>query len=308
MKIFLSEINENWIIDRLKNEWLDSNPTISTNKIKAADIVWIISPWMWNKISRKYLKSKKVVCSIYHLEDSDFTKDGLKNFYKRDQYVDLYHVISNNTKKQLQKITDKKIISIPFWLNQKIFYNINNTEELKDKFNINNKAFVIGSFQRDTEGNDLISPKLIKGPDRLLEIYEYFHSLNEHTLILLSGKRRDYIINGLKNRNINYIYFEMVDFNTLNKLYNVLDLYIVASRIEGGPQAIMECAATKTPIISTNVGVAPEILSSESIFAMDNYKKAKPNINYAYKIVEKNFYTPFGFKNFENMFKKLSNN
>ena len=31
----------------------------------------------------------------------------------------------------------------------------------------------------------------------------------------------------------------MIDGVTLNDLYNVLDLYIVSSRIEGGPQAIL---------------------------------------------------------------------
>lgn len=305
MKIFLSEINENWIIDRLKNEWTEYNPDITTNKAKNADIIWIISPWVWGGIRKKQLKNKKVVCSIYHLEDSDFTKDGLDNFYKRDEYIDTYHVISENTRKQLQELTKKQIISIPFWLNQNIFYKINNKKELRSKYNINDNSFVIGSFQRDTEGSDLKTPKLIKGPDRLLEIYEYFHKLKKDTLILLSGKRRNFIINELEKRNIKYIYFEMVDFRTLNELYNVLDLYIVASRIEGGPQAIMECAATKTPIISTNVGVAPEILSPESIFDMKNFKKAKPDINYAFKIVEDKFFIPNGLKNFEKMFRTI---
>jgi glycosyltransferase involved in cell wall biosynthesis len=75
----------------------------------------------------------------------------------------------------------------------------------------------------------------------------------------------------------------MVDYKMLNELYNCLDLYIVSSRYEGGPQAIVECGVTKTPIISTNVGVAPEILSSESIFDMDNFLTAKPNIEVAYE-------------------------
>ena len=54
-----------------------------------------------------------------------------------------------------------------------------------------------------------------------------------------------------------------------------LTLYIVASRVEGGPQSIPECALTRTPIISTDVGIASNILSSESIFSMDNFIKAK---------------------------------
>ena len=58
----------------------------------------------------------------------------------------------------------------------------------------------------------------------------------------------------------------MAPIDVVNKLYNILDLYLVTSRVEGGPQAILECGANKTPIISTNVGVAPEILQKDSIF------------------------------------------
>ena len=54
-------------------------------------------------------------------------------------------------------------------------------------------------------------------------------------MLYCAGKKREYIISRLKKENINYSYFEMVDFSSLNDLYNILDLYIVASRVEGGP-------------------------------------------------------------------------
>ena len=41
----------------------------------------------------------------------------------------------------------------------------------------------------------------------------------------------------------------MCDAETLNMLYNILDLYIVGSRIEGGPRAINEASLTQTPYI-----------------------------------------------------------
>ena len=54
----------------------------------------------------------------------------------------------------------------------------------------------------------------------------------------------------------------------MNKLYNGLDLYIVASRVEGGPRAINEAALTCTPLYSTDVGIAPYICNMDSIFDM----------------------------------------
>ena len=47
MKIYLSDINESWIVDRVRNDWYMNNMEISTQKIKDSDIIWIISPWIW---------------------------------------------------------------------------------------------------------------------------------------------------------------------------------------------------------------------------------------------------------------------
>ena len=49
-------------------------------------------------------------------------------------------------------------------------FEIKEKDKLREKFKISKSAFVLGSFQRDMEGNDLISPKLSKGPDQLLDI------------------------------------------------------------------------------------------------------------------------------------------
>ena len=48
---------------------------------------------------------------------------------------------------------------------------------------------------------------------------------------------------------------EMVPF------YQGLDAYICASRTEGGPHPILEASACAVPVISTRVGVAPELIS-----------------------------------------------
>jgi glycosyltransferase involved in cell wall biosynthesis len=40
------------------------------------------------------------------------------------------------------------------------------------------------------------------------------------------------------------------------QMYSALDLYVVGSRVEGGPQSITRVRITKTPIVSTDVGIA----------------------------------------------------
>ena len=127
-------------------------------------------------------------------------------------------------------------------------------KKIRNKYNFKENDYLIGSFQRDTEGHDLSSPKLSKGPDLFVSAVLKLYEKNQNIKVVLSGKRRQYIMNELKSNNIPFNYFDMIDFVSLNELYNCLDLYIVSSRVEGGPQAILECGINKTPIISTDVG------------------------------------------------------
>ena len=307
MKIYLSKINESWIVDRVREEWYEYNSSISTENIKDADLIWIIAPWVWKKTPKKHLKKKKVICSYYHFDFEKFGVKERKNFYDLDQYVDEYHVVSEITKKQLSGLTEKKISSFPFWVNQNKWFEINEKIELRNAFNLSKQDYLIGSFQRDTEGHDLISPKLSKGPDIFIKIVKEIYSENKNLKVILSGKRRNYIIKNLEEANIPYRYFEMAPIDVVNKLYNILDLYLVTSRVEGGPQAILECGITKTPIISTNVGVAPEILHKDSIFYGTDYKEAKPNTEYAYTNTL-NHTIPTGMDPFIKLFERFNEN
>ena len=300
MKIYLNSPKENWIVDRFVHEWKKHNKPITTRFIRFADIVWIISPWTWEKLPKDFLKSKKVIVTIHHIDDQKF---NLKEFKKLDLYTDYYHVISKKTEKKLQNLTDKKIFYSPFWIDSKKWYEIKNKSNLRRKYNFDDESFLIGSFQRDTEA-DRKTPKLEKGPDNLMKILLDYQKKHKNLKVILAGNRRDYLIKELNENNISYSYFKMVEVKSLNELYNVLDLYIVSSRVEGGPQAILECASSKTPLISTDVGVAGEILSSESIFMMNNYLEAKPNVDYAYEKVTKHF-IPNGFNNFLVNFKDI---
>tara|TARA_B100000131_G_scaffold319884_1_gene366682 strand:- start:652 stop:1587 length:936 start_codon:yes stop_codon:yes gene_type:complete len=304
LKVFLSEINESWIVDRIREDWYKENSDISTRNIKNAEMIWIISPWVWRKLPKGKLKKNKVICTIHHIDFDKFPGKEEKEFIKRDKYVDLYHVISKKTKEQLEKLTTKKIIHIPWWVNQNIFFEIKNRSTLREKYGFNQEEYLIGSFQRDTEGDDLKSPKLIKGPDIFLEIVKDKYKKNKNLKVVITGKRRNYLIENFELNKIPYEYFEMVDLETLNELYNILDIYLVTSRVEGGPQSIIECAINKTPVLSTDVGIASEILSKESIFDLNNYLQdievAKPNIDNAYKMAQE-LIIPKGMRKFREM-------
>lgn len=303
--IFINTAKENWVVDRFIDEWNQYNYKQSRSYRYGKKIIWMIAPWAWKSIPKKHLENNQTLCTIHHIDEEKFDEEQRNNFFERDEYVDYYHVISKSTFSQVSKLTKKPIRTIPFWVNQNIWHESKKKDQIKKKYQIDNNSFLIGSFQRDTEGVDLISPKLSKGPDRFVEIVNSYKKQGKKITVILTGKRRQFIINSLKKYNIEFKYFEMASFERLNNLYNILDLYIVSSRVEGGPQSILECAQTKTPIISTDVGIASEILSPESIFTMENYLSAKPNVEYAFQNVQK-YLIPEGFEKFNLLMSEIN--
>ncbi len=300
MKIYINSAKENWVVDRFKNEWINYNSKVSRHYLLSNEIIWLMAPWTWKKIPKRILLKNKVLCTIHHIDEEKFNEEEKNNFLERDEYVNHYHAISNKTYNQVKNLTNKPITMIPFWVNQNIWFSISSKNKLKEKYKIDKDTYVVGTFQRDTEGFDLKSPKLSKGPDRLIEIFEKINQRNEKFIVILTGKRRNYLIEQLNKKNINYKYFEMADFKIINELYNILDLYIVASRYEGGPASVLECSITKTPIISTDVGISSDLLHESSIFDMSNFSSAKPNIDYAYENVLK-YKIPQGFHEFNKL-------
>jgi glycosyltransferase involved in cell wall biosynthesis len=288
MKIFALTPDENWIVDRFVAEWHEYNKDICVSTPDEADVIWLTPAWCWRRLSTKQLSTKKVIATVHHIVPDKFGSAERNEFIVRDQFVTAYHVPCEKTKKQIQdlNITTKHIEVIPFWINQNLWFDIHDQKEiLKQKHKLPNDSFLIGSFQRDTEGKDLKSPKLDKGPDIFCDIVENIvKTKNVH--VVLTGWRRNYVIDRLTAAGIKHTFFNMVDFKTMNELYNCLDLYIVSSRHEGGPQAIFECALSKTPVISTDVGAASEYLSPKSIFS-DKFRLGHPDTAHAFDSVQK---------------------
>ena len=312
MSIFLlgTVPNENWICDRFVNEWNKHNPDFATQNINDAEIIWLVADWCWKEIPLDMLSAKIVMATVHHIVPDKFNKKQQEEFIERDNYVDLYHVPCAKTMEQIKPFTNKPIWIQPFWVNSNIFRSLDtrvkrNTRKL---LGIDKDAFVIGSFQRDTEEHGILKPKLEKGPDLFCDAVEIFknkyQSDNRDVVVLLAAWRREYLMKRLDDAGIKYYFQSPGPFDLINQLYNVLDLYIVAARYEGGPQAIVECAASKIPIISTDVGLASEFLSHESIFEPGNALSAKPNTEYAHEKVQK-YFIPTGFDEFINLFNGL---
>lgn len=290
--------NEKWICDILKKEFMDFFTSETTYNAKEADIIWYLGPWNHRHtpsgFSRdewlSYLKTKKVICTQHHIDlDKIYLGQLDEQFKFMRQYGTHYHAICDITKNNMQYYLDpSKTSAKKLWANNSVFYHIPDKDGMREKYKIDKDAFLVGSFQKDTEGKTNL-PKLSKGPDLFVEIVKDMHKLNNKIEVILSGLRREYIINELEKIGIKYHYFNMIPMSEINELYNCLDLYIVSSRCEGGPRSVFEAGLTKTPIISTNIGISPELMDVNALFDCNDwktYKNAIPNSDFLYKNVK----------------------
>jgi len=240
----------------------------------------VIHTIFWPVILRipKFLFSgKKVISHLTHDPSIAFQLPGFEQVSAR---VNTWVVRSQHALRLMQE-RGLNACLIPYGIDTTIFYPIPKSDyqlqELVKTWNIPSSHYLVGSFQRDTEGNDLISPKLVKGPDRFLEIVSLINQQAPSIHVVLAGPRRFWLRQQLLEARIPFTYIgqdiagddihqNTLSHQTMNLLYNLIDLYIVSSRMEGGPQAILEAAATQCKIISTRVGHAEDVLDPGCLY------------------------------------------
>jgi glycosyltransferase involved in cell wall biosynthesis len=188
-----------------------------------------------------------------HRQQALFTRHGLRSFYQPFYVEDVFFRTDRPSKEELCARLDIDYSKIE-------------------------GRVVLASIQRDTQGSDLITPKWQKGPELLVDLVAALPDRDKYVL-LLSGPRRHYVLDRCRKEGIPYVYAgrepgpEEDDVRTnllpaelVPLLYQLTDIYLVTSRSEGGPKAVMECALLRTFILSTDVGLAPDFLAPECVF------------------------------------------
>ena len=197
---------------------------------------------------------------------------NLKQYHERVSRIQVSHQYMRTVLLETG-IAPDKLHLIPIGVNPDLF-SVQTPESkraARDKYSIPQNAVVVGSLQKDGKGwGDGMEPKSIKGPDVFLDTVAILRQSVPELHVLLSGPSRGYVKQGLENLNIPYTHVFLRDYPEINNLYNCLDLYIVASREEGGPKAILESMACGVPLATTRVGQAVDLVRhGENAFLAD---------------------------------------
>ena len=76
----------------------------------------------------------------------------------------------------------------------------------------------------------------------------------------LTGPARGYVKSGLERMGIPCQHHFLTDYRQIGKYFHALDAYLIASREEGGPKAVLESMASGVPLISTPVGQGQDLI------------------------------------------------
>lgn len=223
-----------------------------------------INSFYHSRLRSKYLRpsrSNKLIVTWFHVVPNDPRIPEIMNHI---DCVDVWHTSCEFTKNVMTSIgiPSEKIVVIPLGVNTDV-YKKNKIEKAKFrlKHRLDKDTVVIGSFQKDGVGwGRGLTPKLIKGPDIFCEVLSRLKK--EYKLfIVLTGPARGYVIDQLEKMNVSYIHNYLDNPDEVSKYYKVIDLYMVTSRVEGGPKSILEAMSSEVPLISTEVGMAPDIIT-----------------------------------------------
>jgi glycosyltransferase involved in cell wall biosynthesis len=149
--------------------------------------------------------------------------------------------------------------------------------KLRERYSVPQDAYIISTFMRDSRAGNLQLAKPQKGVELLVAILKGLRGLGLPVHALLGGPRRHNVRARLREAGVPFTFVgrevasddvgvNLLSPDVVNLLYHVSDLHIVTSRWEGGPRAVLEAGVTRTPIISTPVGIAGDVLEPRCIF------------------------------------------
>ena len=213
-------------------------------------------------------KSNKVIFTWFHGNKEDPHPKNLAMIEDLPNAADIcefIHATNIRTGERLAEwgVAREKIIVIPLGVDLNLFNPVNQNikEKIRKEIGIPEGSLCIGSFQKDGVGwgaGD--EPKLVKGPDVFCNAVVEL-SKRYPIYILLTGPARGYVKKRLTEAKIPFSHKYIENFPDISKYYHALDIYLVTSRDEGGPKAILESMASGIPIVTTDVGIARDVVN-----------------------------------------------
>jgi glycosyltransferase involved in cell wall biosynthesis len=240
------------------------------------------SQYMWLDWGHHMSRSNRFVTSFFHgkPEDGSDVARHIDRFLGSVSRLERIVTAASLVEKRLLDwgVPHSKLVRIPIGVDTSLFSPPNSLQRIaaRQRFNIPDDAVVVGSFQKDGLGwGDGMEPKLIKGPDIYIEAMRIISMMGIKVVGFLTGPARGYVKQGLTAAGIPFVHTYVKEHSDLVHCYHALDLYLVTSREEGGPMGLLESMASGVPVVSTQVGMAPDLIINGSTGRLANVDDAQ---------------------------------
>ncbi len=272
----------NWALDtdfELTHRSLRQIPDlVKFTSLEEADVVHSVWEVPLFRIPAEKLHGKRIIC---HVSNDFFRISEQACMARSRELVGQWVAMSQESRKRLV-LLGLRFHVVPYSVDTEIFQmNLpsgTTKEHLRARWSVPRDRFIVSNFMRDSLGADLSKPKEQKGVELLLATLSCLAQEGLPVHVLLAGPRRHWVRSRLRDARLPFTFIgqqthgddikvNILSPEIMNLLYHLSDLHLITSRWEGGPRAVLEAAATRTPVISTPVGVAPDILEQECLYS-----------------------------------------
>ena len=157
----------------------------------------------------------------------------------------------------LEKINPKKIVTILSSINLENIKTSVSGSELKRDLKVPEENFVIGTIGS-------MSPR--KGHEYLLRAFHIVKKAVPNLSLIFIGHEEKFIKKNLEELAKNLNVYDSVYFlgkkERIIDYYSMMDIFVLSSLCEGIPLVILEAMQMGIPVVSTNVGGIPEMISN----------------------------------------------
>lgn len=135
----------------------------------------------------------------------------------------------------------------------------NTTEiNLRNQFSIPDKNFIVGNIANHSAAKDLFT---------LIEVVDYLvNVLNRKEVCFVQigefSKLTDSILERVKEKNLEKNIFFTDKIPNAIAFNSQFDVFLMTSQREGGPTSVLEAMLMGVPVVSTDVGVLPDVITN----------------------------------------------